>query len=112
MEWSSTAPWLKSELKSTHILRGVNREIPILSIFPIKPGLYRVLIGDDKDVPGVEIEIPVNIIIGVEIDNKRPYVYTVMDSLAASQFARYFITVPEGTNYLEAELADFPILLG
>lgn len=109
LEWSSSAPWLKSELKSTYILRGGEREIPILFDLPAEPGLYSgVLKGDDPNVPGIEIEIPVNIIIGAEIHNKRPYVYTTMDSLDASQFSRYFINVPQGASYLEAELEVFP----
>ena len=31
-----------------------------------------------------------------------------MDSLDASQFSRYFINVPQGADYLEAELEVFP----
>ncbi|MGI6225533.1 MAG: S8 family serine peptidase, partial [Peptococcales bacterium] len=109
LEWSSSADWLKSELKSTHILRRMERDIPIAFNLPEKSGLYSgVLKGDDPSIPGIEIEIPVNIIIGEQIHLKRPYAYTRMDSLEPSQFARYFITVPEGTNSLKAELEVFP----
>jgi len=109
LEWSSTADWLRSELKSTYVLRGGEREIPLIFTLPDKPGLYSgVIKGDDPNVPGVDIEIPVNIVIGAEIHTKRPYMYTILDSLDASRFARYFITVPEGTSYLEAELEVFP----
>jgi len=109
LEWSSSSEWLKSELQTTYVLRGGEREIPILFDLPEKPGLYSgVLKGDDPAVPGVEIEIPVNIIIGEKIYKQRPYVYTAMNSLKPSQFARYFITVPDGTNYLEAKLEIFP----
>lgn len=109
LEWSATAKWLTSELKTTHVLRGGQREIPILFDLPEKAGLYSaVLKGDDLDIPGIEIEIPVNIVIGEKIYKQRPYVYTAMGSLDPGQFARYFITVPDGTNYLNAQLEIFP----
>ncbi|KJS85451.1 MAG: hypothetical protein JM58_08400 [Peptococcaceae bacterium BICA1-8] len=109
LEWSASADWLKSELKTTHVLRGGQREIPILFDLQEKAGLYSaVLKGDDPDIPGIEIEIPVNIVIGEKIYKQRPYVYTAMGSLDPGQFARYFITVPDGTNYLNAELEIFP----
>lgn len=109
LEWSSTEPWLKSELKTTHVLRGGKREIPVLFDLPNEPGLYSgVLTGDDPDIPGIEVEVPINIVIGEKIYDRRPYVYTTLGSLKPAQLARYFVSVPEGTSYIKADLEIFP----
>ena len=43
----------------------------------------------------VEIEIPVKYHYRAEIDNKRPYVYTVMDSLDASSLPVTLLPYPK-----------------
>ncbi|MFZ5943901.1 MAG: S8 family serine peptidase [Bacillota bacterium] len=109
LEWTSTESWVRSELKTTHVMRGGKREIPIHFSIPEKPGLYSaVLRGDDPAVPGVEIEIPINIAVGEELHKQRPYTSVIMGSLEPAQLARYFVAVPDGSNYIRAELEIFP----
>ncbi|MFZ7104766.1 MAG: S8 family serine peptidase [Peptococcaceae bacterium] len=109
LEWTSDEAWLKSEMQTTHILRGSTREIPLLFDLPEEAGLYSgVITGDDPEVPGIEVEIPINIVIGEQIHKQRPYVYTTLGSLKPAQLARYFINVPEGANYIKADLEIFP----
>lgn len=109
LQWSASEDWLKSELKTTYVMRGGSREIPILFDLTEETGLYSgVLIGDDPEIPGIEIEVPINIVIGKKVHTQRPYTYNTLGSLKPAQFARYFVQVPQGTSYIKAKLEIFP----
>ena len=113
LEWFATVPWIQPELKTTYIANGSTREIPLRFHLPQEAGLYSgVLRGDDPKVPGLEVEIPVNIIIGENIHTKKPYTYSVLDSLDPAQLKRYFFQVPSGTSLFGASLEIFPDTAG
>lgn len=109
LTWSTEASWVKPESETTVMIPSEARVIPLDFDLPFKAGLYSTILkGDDPNYKGVEVEIPINIVIGKDLDKKSPYTDTILDSLEAGELRRYFINVPEGTGSIKAHLEIFP----
>lgn len=108
LHWSTEASWLKPQLEKSFIMRKSTRTIPLDFSLPDKAGLYSTALkGNDPSVAGVEVEIPINIVVGEKINQKTPP-FAIMDKLGPAQFKRYFVQVPEGAGELKATLEIFP----
>lgn len=109
LEWKASETWIKPQLKTSHIMRKSEREIPLAFDLPDKPGLYSgVLVGNDPKYKGTEVEIPINIIVGERVHEKARRQSTHMGKLEPAQLARYFVYVPEGTTGINTKLEIFP----
>ncbi|MFA5535730.1 MAG: S8 family serine peptidase [Bacillota bacterium] len=104
--WNSSADWLKPLFKMTTIPAGKQRELPVEYVLPEEPGIYtgwlegKFLISQTPD-----IRLMTTVIKPYLLHELNIYRQEFSRDLAAGQYERYFLKVPEGAEALQLSLA-------
>ncbi len=111
--WDSSAAWLQPLFKMTTIPAGKQRELPVEYVLPEQPGIYTGwLEGKFLTSQMPDIRLMTTIIKPYLLNEQNIYRQEFSHDLAAGQYKRYFLKVPEGTDALQLSLSAVKALGG
>ncbi|MHB8170291.1 MAG: S8 family serine peptidase [Thermincolia bacterium] len=101
----TNAPWVEVNQKEINVPRNGARRFDVKFNSPDSPGLYSGRIkADNPDTPGVDLEIFNTLVKPYYLSSDKENKFQESGKLTASQFKRYYVSVPYGTNQMDIKL--------